>query len=67
VPKKIKKKNKNSIKTKKDILINFESNNNYLIYLSQEDKIISTKDCSIKEDLIYSDNYNLEENDYISL
>jgi hypothetical protein len=55
------------IKTNKNIFIKYESNNNYLIYLPKKNKIINTKDCLIKKDLIYLDNYNLINNNYINL
>jgi len=62
VPKKTRKDGKLSIKTNKGIIIGYESDNNYLIYLPNQDK-----DYLIKEDLIYSDDYNLVNNNYTSL
>jgi hypothetical protein len=65
--KEIRKNSKLFIKTNKDIFIRYESDNNYLIYFPNQNKIINIKNYLIKEDLIYSDDYNLIENDYISL
>jgi len=65
--KEIRKNNKLFIKTNKNIFIRYKSDNNYLIYFFNQNKIISIKDCLIKEDLIYSNNYNLINNNYTSL
>jgi len=67
VPKKTKKNSKLFIKTNKNIFIKYKFNNNYLIYLSNQNKIISIKNCLIKENLIYSNDYNLVNNNYTSL
>jgi len=55
------------IKINKNIFIRYESNNNYLIYFLNQDKIINIKNYLIKEDLIYSNDYNLVNNNYTSL
>ncbi|TVY50978.1 hypothetical protein LCER1_G008825 [Lachnellula cervina] len=53
VLKETRKHSKLSEKGNKGILIGFESANNFLIYLLLENKVISTKNLIIKEDLNY--------------
>ncbi|TVY37903.1 hypothetical protein LOCC1_G007845 [Lachnellula occidentalis] len=65
VPKETRKSGKLSKKGNKGILLGFESANNFLIYIPSENKVISTKNVIIKEDLIYADEYNRsDDNDY---
>ncbi|TVY47171.1 Retrovirus-related Pol polyprotein from transposon TNT 1-94 [Lachnellula cervina] len=55
-------------KGNKGILIGFESANNFLVYLPIENKVISTKNLIIKEDLVYTDEYNKsDDNNYLEL
>ena len=59
---KIIKKGKNfNNKSKKGILIRFESFNNFIIYILEDNKVIITRDIVIKEDLNYKNDYKLEE------
>ncbi|TVY50242.1 hypothetical protein LCER1_G008511 [Lachnellula cervina] len=68
VPKETRKHNKLSEKGNKGILIGFESANNFLVYLPIENKVISTKNLIIKEDLVYTDEYNKSDNNnYLEL
>ncbi|TVY85595.1 hypothetical protein LAWI1_G008091 [Lachnellula willkommii] len=53
VPKETRKNSKLSKKGNKGILIGFKSANNFLIYLPSKDRVISTKNLIIKEDLNY--------------
>ncbi|TVY50360.1 hypothetical protein LCER1_G008755 [Lachnellula cervina] len=53
VPKETRKYSKLSKKGNKGILIGFESANNFLVYLPIKNKVISTKNLIIKEDLNY--------------
>ncbi|TVY37749.1 hypothetical protein LCER1_G008791 [Lachnellula cervina] len=53
VLKETRKHSKLSKKGNKGILIGFESANNFLVYLPIENKVISTKNLIIKEDLNY--------------
>ena len=55
---KIKRDNKLDNKSIKGILVGFESSNNYLIYIPSQDKIISSRDIIIKEDLSYNEPNN---------
>ncbi|TVY34292.1 hypothetical protein LOCC1_G008830 [Lachnellula occidentalis] len=65
VPKETRKSSKLSKKGNKGILLGFESANNFLIYIPNENKVISTKNVIIKEDLVYTNEYNrLDDNDY---
>ncbi|TVY31428.1 hypothetical protein LOCC1_G008770 [Lachnellula occidentalis] len=52
VLKETRKSSKLSEKSNKGILLGFESANNFLIYIPNENKVISTKNVIIKEDLI---------------
>lgn len=54
-------------KANKGILVGFESSNNFLVYIPSLNKVISTKDILIKEDLDYNDNYIIKEDNYNSL
>ena len=67
-------------KSKKGILLGFESSNNFIVYIPEDNKVIVTRDIVIKEELNYKDDYKLEEdyntllelespdyNDYISI
>ena len=69
-----------SNKSKKGILVGFESSYNFIVYIPKNNKVIITRDIIIKEDLNYKDDYKLEEdyntflkvespnyNDYISI
>ena len=69
-----------SNKSKKGILVGFESSNNFIVYIPEDNKVIVTRDIIIKEDLNYKEDYKLEEdyntflkvespdyNDYISI
>ncbi|TVY36400.1 hypothetical protein LCER1_G008868 [Lachnellula cervina] len=68
VLKETRKYSKLSKKGNKGILIGFESANNFLIYLLLENKVISTKNLIIKEDLVYTDKYNKSNNNnYLEL
>ncbi|TVY46325.1 hypothetical protein LCER1_G008261 [Lachnellula cervina] len=68
VPKETRKQGKLSEKGNKGILIGFESANNFLVYLPIENKVISTKNLIIKEDLVYTDEYNKsDDNNYLEL
>jgi hypothetical protein len=58
-----KKEHKLEEKSEKGILIGFESANNFLVYIPRTRKIISSKNVSIKENLIYKDDIT-DENDY---
>ena len=55
-----------SNKSKKGILLGFESSNNFIIYIPEDNKVIITRDIVIKEELNYKDDYKLEE-DYNTL
>jgi len=44
--------------SKKRILVGFELSNNYLIFISKENKIINIKNIIIKKDFINNENYN---------
>jgi hypothetical protein len=48
-------------KANKGLLVGFESTNNYLVYIPSLNKVISTKDILIKEDLDYKDEYITKE------
>jgi hypothetical protein len=50
-------------KANKGILVGFESSNNFLVYIPSLNKVISTKDILIKEDLDYNDEY-INKEDY---
>ena len=50
-----------SNKSKKGILVGFESSNNFIVYIPEDNKVIVTRDIVIKEDLNYKDDYKLEE------
>ncbi|TVY12516.1 Retrovirus-related Pol polyprotein from transposon TNT 1-94, partial [Lachnellula arida] len=68
VPKETRKNGKLSEKGNKGILIGFESANNFLVYIPSENKVISTKNLIIKEDLVYTDDYNKsDDNNYLEL
>ena len=49
-----------SNKSKKGILVGFESSNNFIVYIPEDNKVIITRDIVIKEDLNYNDDYKLE-------
>jgi hypothetical protein len=53
-------------KANKGILVGFESSNNFLVYIPSLNKVISTKDILIKEELSYKEDYDIKE-DYNSL
>ena len=55
-----------SNKSKKGILLGFESSNNFIVYIPEDNKVIITRDIVIKEELNYKDDYKLEE-DYNTL
>ena len=55
-------KDKLNNKSKKGILVGFESSNNYLVFIPKENKVINTKDIIIKEDLIYKKDFINNEN-----
>ena len=65
IPKEIRKEAFNK-KYKKEILVEFESSNNYLIYIQKENKVISSRDYLIKKDLVYNNEYKLDDNKYSS-
>ena len=44
------------------ILVGWESSNNYLVYIPKLQKVISTRDVIIKEDLVYRDDYIIDNN-----
>jgi len=50
-----------SNKSKKDILVRFESFNNFIVYILEDNKVIIIRDIIIKEELNYKNNYKLEE------
>jgi hypothetical protein len=56
----------NSNKSKKGILLGFESSNNFIVYIPKDNKVIISRDIVIKEELNYKDNYKLDE-DYNTL
>jgi hypothetical protein len=49
-----------SNKSKKNILVEFKSFNNFIIYILEDNKVIITRDIIIKEKLNYKNNYKLE-------
>jgi len=49
-------------KSKKNILVRFESFNNFIVYIPEDNKVIITRDIIIKEELNYKNNYKLEKN-----
>ena len=53
-------------KSKKGILLGFESSNNFIVYIPEDNKITTTRDIIIKEELNYKEDYKLEE-DYNNL
>ena len=55
-----------NIKANKGILIGFESSNNFLVYLPNKNKVISSRDVNIKEELAYN-NKELKDKDYNSM
>ena len=55
------------IKANKGILVGFESSNNFLIYLPNKNKVISSRDINIKEELIYNSEELEEKEDYNSM
>jgi hypothetical protein len=69
-----KKKRKNrklSNRTNINLLIDYKSNNNFLVYIFNIRKVISTKNIIIKEELEFNPNYqtipNVEFNEFSSL
>ena len=50
-----------SNKSKKDILVRFESFNNFIVYILKDNKVIITRDIVIKEELNYKNNYKFKE------
>ena len=54
---KVNRKSKLNIKSKKGILVDFESFNNYLIFILKENKVINTKNIIIKKDFIYKKDF----------
>jgi hypothetical protein len=53
-------------KANQGILVGFESSNNFLTYIPTLNQVISTRDITIKEDLVYKDNIIVKE-DYSKL
>jgi len=47
-----------SNKSKKDILVRFESFNNFIVYILEDNKVIIIRDIIIKEELNYKMIYN---------
>jgi len=54
---KVNRKGKLDDKSKKGILVDFESFNNYLIFILKENKVINTKNIIIKKDFIYKKDF----------
>ena len=50
-----------SNKSKKNILVGFESSNNFIVYIPEDNKVIITRDIIIKKELNYKNDYKLEE------
>ncbi len=50
-----------SNKSKKGILVGFESSNNFIVYIPEDNKVIITRDIIIKEELNYKEDYKLQE------
>jgi hypothetical protein len=67
--KKIRPKGKIIKKSNKGIFISYESNNNFLVYIPSNQKIISSKNLDIREKLNYKDEFleNTLEKNYSSL
>jgi hypothetical protein len=55
-----------SNKSKKGILLGFESSNNFIVYIPEDNKVIISRDIIIKEELNYKDDYKLDK-DYNTL
>ena len=49
-----------SNKSKKNILVRFESFNNFIVYILEDNKVIITRDIVIKKELNYKNNYKLK-------
>ena len=69
IPKETRPKGKIVDKANKGIFISYKSDNNFLVYLLSNNKIISTKNLTIKKKLNYKEDYLKEvlEEDYSSL
>ena len=69
IPKETRPKGKIVDKANKGIFISYKSDNNFLVYLLSNNKIISTKNLIIKEELNYKEDYLKEvpKEDYSSL
>ena len=48
-------------KSKKNILVRFESFNNFIVYIPENNKVIIIRDIIIKEKLNYKNNYKFKE------
>jgi hypothetical protein len=55
-----------NVKANKGILVGFESSNNFLVYLPNKNKVISSRDVNIKEELAYNKELK-EKEDYNSM
>jgi hypothetical protein len=55
------------IKANKGILVGFESSNNFLVYLPNKNRVISSRDVNIKEELAYSKELEENKEDYNSM
>jgi len=53
-------------KSNKGILIGYISSNNFQVYLPSNNKVISTRDIIVKEDLVYNNDFTIKE-DYNNL
>jgi len=69
IPKDTRPKGKIVDKANRGIFIGYESDNNFLVYLPSNNKIISTKNLTMKKELNYKEDYLKEvpEEDYSSL
>ena len=56
-----------NVKANKGILVGFESSNNFLVYLPNKNKVISSRDVNIKEELAYNSEELEEKEDYNSI
>jgi len=65
IPKEVRKEAFNK-KYKKGILVGFESSNNYLIYIQEENRVISSRDYLNKEGLVYNNEYKLDKEEYFN-
>jgi hypothetical protein len=69
IPKETRPNSKIVEKANRGIFISYESDNNFLVYLPSNNKILSTKNLTIKEDLNYKEDYlkEISDKDYSSL